>query len=214
LWRTRAQISKKAHLIYYDLHQEYGHIVRDGPNSISFSDHRAIKVIYGRGKDSFHRPSSFPAVGLNPEHLPIFFAVDGRTHQVARRKVGGAYTMTSILTMENQIDQMLQQFEDRLDEEAASGSVFDLSKWVNYFTIDIISDLAFGEAFGCLKTGGDVKGIISGLQDGHLFSIVLTVFPWIGEILFSNTLSKYLKPPEDKGIGMAVNVGMLVYTLE
>src|ERR1700761_7684771 len=77
--------------------------------------------------------------------------------------------------------------------------------------MDIITDLAFGEAFGCLKTGKDVNGIISGLQEGYLFAIILSVFPWIGNILSNNTLSKYLKPPDDEGIGLAVKViGMIM----
>jgi hypothetical protein len=117
--------------------------------------------------------------------------------------------MTSILTMEDRIDSMLQQLENILDEEAANGSMFDLSKWINFFTIDIITELAFGEAFGCLKTRGDVNGIISGLQGGLLFSIMLTIFPWIGTIMFSGVVSKHLKPPEEEGIGMALKVSLL-----
>ncbi|KAF1808151.1 cytochrome P450 [Eremomyces bilateralis CBS 781.70] len=204
-WRTHAQYSKRAHLIYQDLHQTYGPVVRDGPNSLSFSDYHAIKVIYGRGKDSFSRPNTFPTIGINSEHPPIFFAVDAQTHQSARRKVGGAYTMTTILTMEDQIDKIVQQLEDRLDEEAANESYFDFSKWINYFTVDIISDLAFGESFGCLRTCIDANGIISGLQGGHVFAIILSVVPSLGT-LFSGPLSKYLKPPDNQGIGLALKV--------
>lgn len=206
LWKSKVALPKKGHLVYHKLHEEYGPIIRDGPNSLSFNDMRAIKTIYGRGKNSFSRILNFPLIGLNPEHPPIFFALDGRTHQVARRKVGGAFTMSSILTTEDQIDHLIRLLEWRLNEEANSGHTFDLTQWVNFFALDVISDLTFGSVFGRLQSGSDSHGIVSGLQGNHVFNVVLNTFAWIGYVIFSKPITKVIKPPEKEGIGMAMKL--------
>lgn len=36
---------------------------------------------------------------------------------------------------------------------AKSGALINMTDWVNFFTMDVISDLAFGEPFGCIERG-------------------------------------------------------------
>lgn len=38
-------------------------------------------------------------------------------------------------------------------ENSRTGALVDMTDWLNFFTIDVIGDLAFGESFGCLTTG-------------------------------------------------------------
>lgn len=49
-WRLYTVWTRKAHFRYLQLHEEYGDIVRLGPNTLSFSSPQAIKVIYGMNK--------------------------------------------------------------------------------------------------------------------------------------------------------------------
>ncbi|KAL1900662.1 hypothetical protein Sste5346_002387 [Sporothrix stenoceras] len=204
-WQLRVTLQKQGHHVYRELHAKYGPVVRIGPHSLSFDDARAVKAIYGSGAASFPRDSSFPAVGLNPDHLPVFFCIDGRAHQAARRKVGSAYTMTSILGMEDRIDSIVGALQSRLDEAAENGGFMDISEWIGYFSFDVISDLAYGQAFGCLATGGDVNGIVSGLQNGFLFPVLFSTFPGLFGALFS-VLGRVAKPPDDAGIGLAIKM--------
>ncbi|CAK7215970.1 hypothetical protein SBRCBS47491_002672 [Sporothrix bragantina] len=198
-------LGKKGHLVYHEIHAKYGPVVRTGPYSLSFDDARAVKAIYGKGTTSFPRDNNFPAVGLNPDHLPVFFCIDAATHQAARRKVGSAYTMSSILNMEDRIDSMAVALQHRLDEAAANGRFFDISKWIGFFSFDVISYLAYGDAFGCLATGDDVNGILAGLQGGLVFTALFTTFSGLFGVLFS-ILGKVAKPPDDSGIGFAIKM--------
>lgn len=38
-------------------------------------------------------------------------------------------------------------------EDTSLGGLINITDWVNFFTMDVIGDLAFGEAFGCLAKG-------------------------------------------------------------
>lgn len=113
--------------------------------------------------------------------------------------------MTNILNMEPRIDAVLAALQDRLDEEAANGRIFDISAWINFFTFDVISDLAYGEAFGCLETGKGVHGILTALQSGFLLPVLFGTFPELFNPLFA-TVGRFLEPQADFGIGLAIKV--------
>lgn len=44
-------------------------------------------------------------------------------------------------------------------------------------------------------------------QGGGVFFAVLGLYSWLGKIMFKSPLSKYLKLPEDTGLGLTMKVG-------
>ncbi len=38
-------------------------------------------------------------------------------------------------------------------DRTGKGALVNMTDWLNFFTMDVIGDLAFGESFGCLKSG-------------------------------------------------------------
>jgi hypothetical protein len=49
-WRLWDVYGRRPELTHIALHKKYGDVVRLGPNSLSFSDPKALKVIYGLNK--------------------------------------------------------------------------------------------------------------------------------------------------------------------
>lgn len=47
----------------------------------------------------------------------------------------------------------LRQLAIASQNSTQSGALVNMTDWLNFFTMDVIGDLAFGEPFGCLKTG-------------------------------------------------------------
>ena len=47
LWKVANVLSYRQALNEYELHKKYGPVFRDGPNSVIFSDARALEPIYG-----------------------------------------------------------------------------------------------------------------------------------------------------------------------
>ena len=150
--------SGKQHLIVQDLHRRYGPIVRITPNFLSVSDHRATKIIYGRGPNGFARGDQFGSNLFPDDEPPVFFAKSPKVHQVMRKRIAGAYTMTSILEMEPNITELVEEFVDHMRKHAKDGSDVDFCEWVNHLNFDMISSLGYGSAFGFMRTGQDVHG--------------------------------------------------------
>lgn len=87
----------------------------------------------------------------------------------------------------------------------------DLSKWIQYLTMDVITFLLFGEAFGYARTQTDVYGFLQIVQERlpiveqfslltELCTVILGVsyVPWLKNILPSQR--------DEWGIGKVMNV--------
>lgn len=78
---------------------------------------------------------------------------------------------------------------------------FDFGRKAQYFTLDVISDLAFGEPFGDIATDSDVHEYISTMETNMPTIIVTTVLPWL-MVLLSSPLFKWMMPSEKDVIGL------------
>ena len=50
-WKVANVLTYRQALNDYELHKKYGPVFRDGPNSVTFSDARALEPIYGTKND-------------------------------------------------------------------------------------------------------------------------------------------------------------------
>jgi cytochrome P450 len=77
-----------------------------------------------------------------------------------RRRVANLYSMTSILTMEDKVQVILDALWARFDHFAVAGQVFDLSKWSFFLTYDALSALSLGKPLGMITSGTDVNNTV------------------------------------------------------
>ena len=83
----------------------------------------------------------------------------------------------------------------------SSNKQFDFGRLAQYFTLDVISDLAFGEPFGDVATDSDVYEYISTMESNMPNIIVTTVLPWLISLLQS-PLFKGMVPSEKDALGL------------
>lgn len=134
------------------LHDQYGPVVRIGPNHLSFTNPQAWKDIYGNRAGGempksklFTRPvRGAPTSVLNAEH---------DEHQQLRRALAFGFSDNSMRQQEVTITKYVSLLIDRLRQECDGGSkVMNMASWYNWTTFDLVSDLVFGESFHCLET--------------------------------------------------------------
>ncbi|KAF3810382.1 Versicolorin B desaturase [Colletotrichum gloeosporioides] len=144
------------------LHSKYGHVVRYGPNELSFSSAKAWKDIYG--PRSGHQPFT---KGTWYDGLSIYAAQDIRSiiterdpvkHAAMSRLYGGAFSRGFLNEMEPMIIDYIDRFVDYVRSKTADGGTVDLTFGYSSMTFDIIGDLAFGQDFGAI-----------GLEEPHKF---------------------------------------------
>ena len=152
------------------LHKKYGEVVRIGPNTLSFNHPDAIRDIYGPGKN-FVKPaqySVFVAVTHGRPTPTLFSTIDKRYHDSVRRCISQAFSMTSLISYERFVDQSIEMFmsqlRERFADRASQEGVVDLSRWLHFYALDVITEITYGAPLGFLERGTDMNGLIKGVQ--------------------------------------------------
>lgn len=144
------------------LHAKYGSVVRIAPDELSFTAAEAWTDIYGHrvgmnaGVDELPKSERFYRTKGT---LPNIIGENRENHALLRRVLSHGFSERSLREQEPIIvgyaDQLVRQLRkycvdgDRPDEKRRGR--MDLTSWYNWVTVDIISDLTFGEGSGCLE---------------------------------------------------------------
>jgi len=72
--------------------------------------------------------------------------------------------MSTICSLEPQIDQITQNVWSRFREAAATGRSIDLQEWTTYYASDVVCQLGLGAPLGFVEKGGDVNGVLSAIH--------------------------------------------------
>lgn len=87
-----------------------------------------------------------------------------------------------------------------LDSYVAKDQPFDLGLKAQYFTLDVISHIAFGKPFGFIETDSDVYDYIKTTEETVPMAMVTTVLPWLAKLLRS-PIFKAVLPSERDPLG-------------
>lgn len=67
--------------------------------------------------------------------------------------VAHSFSMQSLYLFEPYADLMIERFLQRMDSFTKTTQPFDIYFWFELFTMDLMGELAFGQAFGTLEAG-------------------------------------------------------------
>lgn len=184
----------------YSLHKQHGDVVRIGPTHLSFADPSAMNSIYSLsdGVSSRFRKSNFyRSFQVFKAHPSIFSERDPHQHSKRRRAVASAYSMNSLVKLEEYVEDVSELLLKRLDELVETQSVVEgkgegertktkaiqLDPWFHFFAMDVVGELAFGQSFNLLHRGKDDERFLTGVlnlsQWGAVAGCVPLLSSWI-----------------------------------
>ena len=137
------------------LHDKYGPVLRLSPNELSFNTLGAWQDIYGHRngrKDLSKHPIHVGAVDPLPGVQTISMA-DHDNHARQRKALSHGFSKKALWDQEEIVQAFVTKLMDNIHRFAKRRDVFDIVKWFNFITFDVIGDLSFGESFGCLDRG-------------------------------------------------------------
>lgn len=119
------------HTVQRRLHEQYGPIIRIGPDEIVTTDPAGLKKIYRNqgplSKTDFYWVWGAPGIS---EQVDNFVQTDERKHSSYRRIVNPVYTLSNVLKNEAYINKVSELFLQRLDEHASRNEVIDFGHWL------------------------------------------------------------------------------------
>jgi averantin hydroxylase len=138
------------HKIISDLHEEYGQIVRIGPNEVSYTCAEAWKDIYShrQGHQEFPKDPYGQVAPVNG--IPSMVGATRENHSRYRRLLAHAFSEKGLREQEPLIRKYVDLLIERLHQYSREGAQ-NMVSWYAWTTFDLIGDLTFGESFHCLE---------------------------------------------------------------
>lgn len=132
--------------------------------------------------------------------------IDLAMHDRLKAKVASGYNGRDNVDIEGGVNSQIVRLKDLIRRQYLSTAnetkVVDLSKLASYFTLDTISYVAFGQAFGFLDEGEDLYGYNATITKFLGISTVVSDVPYLRRILQSFVMSPFLpKPTDETGVG-------------
>ncbi|KAF5630971.1 benzoate 4-monooxygenase cytochrome P450 [Fusarium tjaetaba] len=151
-WILRETWLERRSRSIHDQHERLGDVIRIAPSLVIFNIPEAVPDIYGHAaarklvKDTFYDK-------IAGEERDIVNVIDHGDHSQRRKYLSNSFALKTVTDMEPVIKQNFQRMLDYLDEIATqdtASQTLDIRRWFNYFTLDVIGDMAFGLPMGFL----------------------------------------------------------------
>ncbi|OQD63156.1 hypothetical protein PENPOL_c010G08693 [Penicillium polonicum] len=152
-WFTTHLVKQDAFRQLEKLHSRYGPFLRIGSNDISVAHPKAVQAIYGPGskcRKAAWYDLVYPMVSLQTTR-------DKSLHDQRRRLWSGAFGDRNMRDYEKRMVRYRALLVKAIDE--TKNQPFDVTKWFNLYTFDVMGDLAFGASFGMLETSKEHEAI-------------------------------------------------------
>ncbi|TLD20323.1 hypothetical protein PspLS_08745 [Pyricularia sp. CBS 133598] len=213
-WNSWALLSKKSHLKYKEVCEEYGSIVRIGPNDLLTSSPELLMHMSGV-RSQYYRSSWFYKSSRPRPGIDNVFSSSGpegeSTHTRKRQQLAPGYAGKESPLMESsvneQVTNLITLLRDRYKSSEAHVKPVDLGYKLSYFTLDVISALSLGKAFGDLVNDSDMHGYMHATEDafGYLNALVASPFGMMMQIpLVHNLVGPHESDPT--GVGKIVSM--------
>ncbi|KJX99973.1 cytochrome P450 oxidoreductase like protein [Zymoseptoria brevis] len=179
--RLRSAASGQQMNYHLKLHEQYGPLVRIGPNHVSFAYADLIPEVYGIGtkfrklslllwsRSDFYTLFDTPTTtGVAPN---VFSVRDEVAHRVMRRPAANAYSMSSLRELEPMNDAcsavIVEKFKKYVDKE------IDLGNWLQWYAVDVVTSITFSNTLGMLEQERDVDNVIEAIEAGLAYNSVI-----------------------------------------
>ncbi|KAJ4344255.1 hypothetical protein N0V95_006198 [Ascochyta clinopodiicola] len=187
-----------------------GSLVRVGPNEVITSDPNVFRKVMGV-RSAYTRGHFYKAFKFDPERDNLFSMRDETAHIKLRAKMAAGYSGKENTSMEGAIDEQVASFihliENKYLSTAQEYHPVEFGEKVSFFTLDAISHLAFGQAFGYLETDSDVYDYMKITKSTFPVMTGVADVPALANILQSRIFRKLLPSEADKaGLGAFIGV--------
>ncbi|KAL4934942.1 hypothetical protein BDV06DRAFT_217788 [Aspergillus oleicola] len=170
------------------LHQQYGDIVRLGPGELSLASPAAVRKV--------HWPQATPRKGpLYDQGYPrvsLETTRDIQEHAQLRKIWDPAFNTRALRDYSHRVQKHATRLLEVFDRDL--GQPINITRWLNYYSFDIMGDLAFGKSFDMLVDGRD-HYLLSVMHDNMkafaLIGPLIWAFPLLVRIPFLNSASEH-----------------------
>ncbi|RDL30137.1 uncharacterized protein BP5553_10415 [Venustampulla echinocandica] len=141
--------SKRLHLFaeVEALHKQYGDYVRLGPSELSIIDPNALTAIYAAKSPC----SKGPFYNVLHPRMALNMIRDRPEHTKRRKDWDRGFSSRALRDYEPRVVKYTDQLVAHI--QSTQGTPVNVSDWFNFYSFDVMGDLAFGKSFNMLRDG-------------------------------------------------------------
>ncbi|KAI0108427.1 cytochrome P450 monooxygenase [Daldinia grandis] len=190
--------------------RKYGPLVRIAPNRILTSDPEILRRI-ASVRSTYGKDEWYNAVKFTPDDENMITILDNPTHDQRKAKTIKGYSGRANNGLEHTIDSLVAHFIDVVRRKHISKSetrYVDFTSLSRYFTLDIITRLAYGKSFGFLEANEDLYEYTAHMDKTLKRVNLCQEIPFLRWIVFSRPFHALfgVKPTDEKGVGKMMGV--------
>jgi cytochrome P450 len=153
LWRILQNLKCRHFLAVHDAHRKLGTHVRIAPNHVSIADPQAMNDIYGHGANMLKDAWYDGGAGVYRNMADARIKAE---HQAKRKMLAHLFAQKTIAGLEPVVVNTTAILAAQIEEHVSAGKTINLRRYMNYYTIDLFSELLYGNTLGCLERGNDL----------------------------------------------------------
>lgn len=162
---------------YLTIHCSPGSVIRIGVNELHINSpiffQEMTKVGSGFSKEpNFYRGISFPSSSIG--------LIDPKIHRIRRQVLGPIFTASRVQAIAPKIQNKIEHLCRKLDELSAKDAPINLYAAFKSLTMDIVSEMVFGESFHVMDSPMFKHPHLDALQDAVKKAWVFRTFPKLG----------------------------------
>ncbi|KAI0179092.1 cytochrome P450 [Hypoxylon sp. FL1284] len=214
-WMLGATLSGRQAASYLAVGRKYGALVRIGPNDLLTGDPEVVRRMNG-ARSRYHRSSWYDSLRMDPYVTSLFPSREPAHHDRLKAQLAFGYGGRENPSIEADVDEQLAGLVDLIRRRYVSTTTsktaelrpLDFAQRVNFFTLDAITKIAYGRAFGYLATDSDVYDYIATTRTNVPVLASLADVPWLTRLVFSRLGLRILgpKPTDKNGMGKMMGV--------
>jgi len=186
--------------------RKYGSIARNGPNYLVTDDPEVLRRL-ASARSKYARDSWYAAAKWYPNIETMGSMLDTAEHDAFKAKTAGGYNGRENPDLEvaigMQTDRLVSLIRRKYLSTGDHLRAVDFAPLSRYFTLDVITRLGCGKAFGYLDEASDVYGYAGQVDRMVAIMSVAMDIPLVRRILFSPFVFGLIgpKPTDEEGIG-------------
>ncbi|KAJ5095271.1 hypothetical protein N7532_007562, partial [Penicillium argentinense] len=194
-----AILGGNCHEWYAEVNNKYGPLARVAPNVLITSDPQVWMHV--NNKPGYKRSYwYYSAARIEYRRDNVFSQTDNAKHDKRRKQMAPGYSGRENTDLEESVNERVHELLNLIRSKYVSSDriiPMDLAKKVQYFTLDVISTVGLGKAFGMLQSDQDVENYLQSSEEGLAIcntSLALGI-SWIAQAPF---IGKFIAPsPND-----------------
>ncbi|KAK6836428.1 hypothetical protein PG987_006923 [Apiospora arundinis] len=212
LWLVRRAWKGKLYSTLTKAGEDYGPLVRIGPNLLLCSDPNELGAISGI-RSPFTKGPAYNAGRVTDGDPHVASERDPAKHKALRQKMGPAYSIDFQQATDRQLSNLISLINRKYVVEPGSPGrrdqltrYMDFGQKIHFYTMDFIGEFAFGEPFGFLEKDEDVRRMTEINDLSIRLMTVAGLMPWLAG-LRSTWPFRLLLPQEGDKVGFGTLFG-------